>query len=101
MAKRLNPKRRRAMIQHKARHELALTFDDSTLLQQGVVRSSLAPRVRLVGYHAPKSVMGPAKIGKIVDGKFKLAPGRARSPNPKDVTPEERVMIDAFLKSRV
>lgn len=73
---RLNPHRRRLAAQAKllrdVKQEFGPSHDDSSKLQQGVVKSSLAPRVHLTAYATPRDNWeGLDKRGKVVAGKFK------------------------------
>lgn len=75
---RLNSRQKRAAKVRLAIHDLAVDRNPSMVAQSGKIGSSLAPRVHLSAYQAPREqadmtvegFIAPARKGKIVRGKF-------------------------------
>lgn len=90
MSKRVNPHRRllaaQAQLLADARLEQSrVNGVDMAKLQQGRVRSPLAPTVQLTAYRTPKPASDdiPARKGKIVNGLFKANRGQRARFSPK------------------
>ena len=76
MAKRLNPHRRLLAKQAALWRDLQQygNASDAGKLQEGRVRSSLAPAIQLTGYATPRPAIweGRGKPGKVVRGQLKV-----------------------------